>query len=78
MDRDDRQYDSCRSVAPLSLRKSELKTRESRFGPLDARMARDQWLARWQAAAGDVDPKALDYARRALTGERAFSRVGGW
>ena len=40
-------------------------------GALDARMARDQWLARWRAAAGEVDPEALAYARRALTGERA-------
>jgi hypothetical protein len=40
-------------------------------GALDARMLRDQWLARWRAAAGDVDPQALAYARRALLGERA-------
>jgi len=39
-------------------------------GALDARMAREQWLARWRAAAGDVDPEALAYARRALLGER--------
>ncbi|HWR46383.1 MAG TPA: hypothetical protein VN327_02015 [Pseudonocardiaceae bacterium] len=39
-------------------------------GALAARMAREQWLARWRAAAGDVDPEALAYARRALTGER--------
>ena len=39
-------------------------------GALDARMLRDQWLARWRAAAGDVDPEALAYARRALLGER--------
>jgi len=39
-------------------------------GALDARMLRDQWLARWRAAAGDVDPQALAYARRALLGER--------
>ncbi|MGH8922373.1 MAG: hypothetical protein ACRD0H_29230 [Actinomycetes bacterium] len=40
-------------------------------GALDARMVRDQWPARWRAAAGDVDPEALAYARRALTGERS-------
>jgi hypothetical protein len=39
-------------------------------GALDARMLRDQWLARWRAAAVDVDPEALAYARRALLGER--------
>jgi hypothetical protein len=39
-------------------------------GALDARMVREQWLARWYAAAGDVDPEALAYARRALLGER--------
>ncbi len=39
-------------------------------GALDARMAREQWLARWRAAAGAVDPEALAYARRALLGER--------
>jgi hypothetical protein len=39
-------------------------------GALDARMLRDQWLARWRAAAGDIDPEALAYARRALLGER--------
>ena len=39
-------------------------------GALDARMLRDQWLTRWRAAAGDVDPEALAYARRALLGER--------
>ena len=39
-------------------------------GALDARMVREQWLARWRAAAGDVDPEALAYARRALLGER--------
>ena len=39
-------------------------------GALDARMVREQWLARWRAAAGDVDPQALAYARRALLGER--------
>jgi len=39
-------------------------------GALDARMVREQWLARWQAAAGEVDPEALAYARRALLGER--------
>ena len=39
-------------------------------GALDARMLRDQWLARWRAAVGDVDPEALAYARRALLGER--------
>ncbi|MGH3901437.1 MAG: ribbon-helix-helix protein, CopG family [Pseudonocardiaceae bacterium] len=39
-------------------------------GALDARMIREQWLARWHAAAGDVDPEALVYARRALLGER--------
>ncbi len=39
-------------------------------GALNARMARDQWLARWHAAAGDVDPEALAYARCALTGQR--------
>ena len=39
-------------------------------GALDARMLRDQWLARWRAAAGDVDPQALAYARGALLGER--------
>jgi hypothetical protein len=33
-------------------------------------MVREQWLARWYAAAGDVDPEALAYARRALLGER--------
>ncbi len=39
-------------------------------GALNARMLREQWLARWRAAAGDVDPEALSYARRALLGER--------
>ncbi|MGH3838937.1 MAG: hypothetical protein ACRDSF_25065 [Pseudonocardiaceae bacterium] len=39
-------------------------------GALDARMIREQWLARWRAAAGEVDPEALAYARRALLGER--------
>jgi hypothetical protein len=39
-------------------------------GALDDRMVREQWLARWRAAAGDVDPEALAYARRALLGER--------
>ena len=39
-------------------------------GALDARMIREQWLARWRAAAGEVDPEALVYARRALLGER--------
>jgi hypothetical protein len=39
-------------------------------GALHARMVREQWLARWRAAAGDVDPEALAYARRALLGER--------
>lgn len=39
-------------------------------GALDARMVREQWLARWRDAAGDVDPEALAYARRALLGER--------
>jgi hypothetical protein len=37
-------------------------------GALNARMAHDQWLARWRVAAGEVDPEALAYARRALTG----------
>lgn len=40
-------------------------------GALDARMAREQWLARWRAAAGEVDPEALAYARRSLLGDRA-------
>jgi metal-responsive CopG/Arc/MetJ family transcriptional regulator len=40
-------------------------------GALDARMVREQWLTRWRAAAGDVDPEVLAYARRALLGERA-------
>jgi Arc/MetJ-type ribon-helix-helix transcriptional regulator len=40
-------------------------------GALSARMAREQWLANWRAAAGDVDPEALAYARRSLTGEQA-------
>lgn len=39
-------------------------------GALDARMVREQWLARWRAAAGDVDPDALAHARRALLGDR--------
>jgi hypothetical protein len=39
-------------------------------GALDARMVREQWLARWRAAAGDVDPDALAYARHSLLGER--------
>lgn len=39
-------------------------------GALDARMLREQWLARWRAAAGDVDPDALAYARRSLLSER--------
>lgn len=39
-------------------------------GALDARMIREQWLVRWRAAAGEVDPDALAYARRALLGER--------
>jgi hypothetical protein len=39
-------------------------------GALDARMVREQWLARWRAATGDVDPEALAYARRALLGEQ--------
>lgn len=39
-------------------------------GALAAQLARDQWLARWRAAAGDVDPEAHAYARRALLGER--------
>ena len=39
-------------------------------GALDARMVREQWLARWRAAAGDVDAEALAYARRALLSER--------
>ncbi|MGH3933515.1 MAG: hypothetical protein ACRDS1_00785 [Pseudonocardiaceae bacterium] len=43
-------------------------------GALVARMARDQWLARWRAAAGEVDPKALAYARHALTAERIDRR----
>jgi hypothetical protein len=33
-------------------------------------MVREQWLARWRAAAGDVDPEALAHARRVLLGER--------
>ena len=45
-------------------------------GALDARMAREQWLARWRAAAGDVDPQALAYSRRALLGERVEQREG--
>ncbi|WP_028935021.1 hypothetical protein [Pseudonocardia spinosispora] len=36
---------------------------------VDARMTREEWLARWRAATGDVDPQALAYARRALLGE---------
>ena len=32
------------------------------------RMERDEWLARWRAAAGTPDPDALAYARRALLG----------
>jgi hypothetical protein len=39
-------------------------------GALEARMVREQWLARWRSAAGDVDPDALAYARRALLGDR--------
>lgn len=39
-------------------------------GALDARMAREQWLARWRAAAGEVDPEALAHARRSLLGDR--------
>lgn len=39
-------------------------------GALDARMVREQWLARWRAAAGDVDPNALAYAHHSLLGER--------
>jgi hypothetical protein len=39
-------------------------------GAVDARMVRERWLARWRAAAGDVDPEALAYARRRLLGER--------
>jgi len=39
-------------------------------GALEARMVRERWLARWRAAAGEVDPEALAYARRALLGER--------
>lgn len=38
-------------------------------GALNARMVRERWLARWRAAAGDVDPEALAYARRSLVGE---------
>lgn len=30
------------------------------------RMRRDEWLKRWRHLAGDVDPEALAYARRAL------------
>lgn len=37
-------------------------------GALDARMLRERWLARWRAAAGDVDPEALAHARQALLG----------
>jgi metal-responsive CopG/Arc/MetJ family transcriptional regulator len=40
-------------------------------GALNARMVRERWLARWRAAAGDVDPQALAYARRSLLSERA-------
>ncbi len=43
-------------------------------GALEARMVREQWLARWRAAAGEVDPEALAYARRALLGERVEQR----
>lgn len=43
-------------------------------GALDARMVRERWLARWRAAAGDVDPEALAYARRVLLGERVGQR----
>lgn len=39
-------------------------------GALNARMVRERWLARWRVTAGDVDPEALDYARRSLAGER--------
>ncbi|MBV9011908.1 MAG: ribbon-helix-helix protein, CopG family [Pseudonocardiales bacterium] len=39
-------------------------------GALDARMVRERWLARWRAAAGEVDPEALAYARRRLLGEQ--------
>ena len=35
-------------------------------GAVDARIAREQWLACWHAAAGEVDPEALAYARRSL------------
>ncbi|MGH4010896.1 MAG: ribbon-helix-helix protein, CopG family [Pseudonocardiaceae bacterium] len=38
-------------------------------GAVDAWMVREQWLTRWRAA-GEVDPEALAYARRALLGER--------
>ncbi len=40
-------------------------------GALDARMVRDQWLARWRDAAGEVDPEALAYARRAAVPPQA-------
>lgn len=43
-------------------------------GALEARMVRDRWLARWRAAAGEVDPEALAYARSALLGERVEQR----
>lgn len=35
-------------------------------GAVDARIAREQWLACWRAAASKVDPEALAYARRSL------------
>ncbi|MGH3874968.1 MAG: hypothetical protein ACRDSR_26290 [Pseudonocardiaceae bacterium] len=43
-------------------------------GALNARMVREQWLARWRAAVGDVDPEALAYARRSLTGDHVDQR----
>lgn len=36
---------------------------------VEARFAKELWLARWKAAVGEPDPVALDYARRRLLGE---------
>lgn len=37
---------------------------------VEQRFARELWLKRWIAAAGEPDPVALDYATRRLLGEK--------
>jgi hypothetical protein len=59
-----------RALKPAAARSGAANVSQYVEDTVRERIARETWIARWNQAAGPVDPDALAYARRALLASR--------